>query len=82
MLLLSNACIIIIIHLFKHCFCPALKLLIVSTAPLAGGKYSLQHTLGNLHVLHGDNLSQLLQAVHIADLLQELHTAVRGKRCR
>lgn len=28
-----------------------------------------------MDVLHGDDLSQFIQAVHILDLIQELHTA-------
>lgn len=41
------------------------------------GGYSLQHALGNLHVLHGDKHAQLVQRVHVADLIQELHTTAR-----
>lgn len=29
-----------------------------------------------MDVLHGDDLSQFIQAVHILDLIQELHTVV------
>lgn len=36
--------------------------------------HSLQDTLGQLHVLHGDELLQLLQAVHVLDLTDELDT--------
>lgn len=36
--------------------------------------HSLQDTLGQLHVLHGDESLQLLQAVHVLDLTDELDT--------
>lgn len=41
------------------------------------GGYSLQHALGNLHVLHGDKHAQLVQRVHVADLIQELHATAQ-----
>lgn len=46
-----------------------------SILPPGGSKYLLQHTVGNMDVLHGDDLSQFIQAVHILDFIQELHTA-------
>lgn len=47
----------------------------VSTAPSCVCGYLLQHTLGNLHMLHGDELAELLQSVNIANLIHELNTA-------
>lgn len=45
-----------------------------SSPPPGGHQYSLHHTVRNMDVLHGDELSQFIQAVHILDLIQELHT--------
>ena len=47
----------------------------VSTATLGGSEYLLQHTLGDLHVLHGDDLAEFLQGVNVPDLIHELHAA-------
>lgn len=38
-------------------------------------RYSLHHTLRNMDVLHGDELGQFIQTVHVLDLIHELHTA-------
>ena len=37
--------------------------------------YLLQDTLWNLDVHHGDDLAELVQAIDIANLIHELHTA-------
>lgn len=42
---------------------------------LGGREYLLQYALRDLHMLHGDNLTELLQGVNISDLIHELHTA-------
>lgn len=47
----------------------------ISTVTLGGSGYLLQHTLGDLHVLHGDDLAEFPQGVNVADLIHELHTA-------
>lgn len=47
----------------------------ISTAPSRGCVYLLLHTLGNLHVFHGDELAEFLQSVNIANLIHELNTA-------
>lgn len=38
-------------------------------------EYLLQHALGDLHVLHGDDVAELVQGVNVPDLVHELHTA-------
>lgn len=38
-------------------------------------EYLLQHALGDLHVLHGDDVAELVQGVNVPDLIHELHTA-------
>lgn len=38
-------------------------------------EYLLQNTLGDLHVLHGNDLAEFIQGVNILDLIHELHTA-------
>lgn len=49
--------------------------LFVNTVPPDGRMYSLQHTLRDLHVVHGHHLRKLLQALDVADLFHELHAA-------
>lgn len=44
-------------------------------ATLGGSEYLLQHTLRDLHVLHGDDLAEFLQGVNVPDLIHELHAA-------
>lgn len=44
-------------------------------ATLGGSEYLLQHALGDLHVLHGDDLAEFLQGVNVPDLIHELHAA-------
>ena len=41
---------------------------------LGGSEYLLQHTLRDLHMLHGDDLAQLRQWVNVTDFIHELHT--------
>lgn len=47
----------------------------VSTLTPGGSEYLLQHTLRDLHMLHGDDLAELLQGVNVTNLVHELHTA-------
>lgn len=47
----------------------------VSAVTPGGSEYLLQHTLRDLHVLHGDDLAEFLQSVNVTDLIHELHAA-------
>lgn len=47
----------------------------MSTATPGGSEYLLQHTLRDLHMLHGNDLAEFLQSVNIADFINELLTA-------
>lgn len=44
---------------------------------LGGSEYLLQHALRDLHMLHGDDLTEFLQGVNVPDLIHELHAAER-----
>lgn len=52
----------------------------ISTVTLGGSEYSLQHTLRDLHMLHGDDLAEFLQGLDVADFIHELHTAEKHKQ--
>lgn len=48
-------------------------------SPPAGDVHLLQHTLGDLHMLHGNNLSQFLQTLDVTDLIHKFHTGEKLK---
>lgn len=45
----------------------------------ADSEHLLQHTLWDLHMLHGDDLAQLLQGVNVSDFIHELDAAENSK---
>lgn len=44
-----------------------------------GLTYLLHHTFRDVDVLHGNNLSKVIQTVNVLDLIHELHTAEDNK---